>query len=140
MSHSPAAQLRQGSGSGRRTMPTTRSPGAKPEPAGASSTSPSDSWPIARRSSPGGAQPYSPAMISMSVPQTPTALVFTRTGPSSSGGSGSSVRSTVFAFSGTTVTARMLRPYTSDDGAMTTVPGLAQGKLLVATPRLADPN
>ena len=33
MSHSPAAQSAHGTGSGRRTMPTTRSPGAKPLPA-----------------------------------------------------------------------------------------------------------
>ena len=50
MSHSPDAQAGQGTGSGRRTMPTTRSPGAKPLDGGASITSPNDSWPSTRRS------------------------------------------------------------------------------------------
>ena len=49
-SHSPTAQLAQGTGSGRRTMPTTRSPLATAAPAGASSTRPSDSCPRTRRS------------------------------------------------------------------------------------------
>ena len=40
MSDSPAAQLGQGTGSGRRTMPTTRSPGANPDPSGACCTRP----------------------------------------------------------------------------------------------------
>ena len=35
--------LIDGTGSGRRTMPTTRSPSANPEPEGADSTRPSDS-------------------------------------------------------------------------------------------------
>ena len=56
-SHSPMAQLGHGTGSGRRTMPTTRSPRANPLATGASITSPSDSWPMMRRSWPGGAQP-----------------------------------------------------------------------------------
>ena len=36
-------------------MPTTRSPAAKPRAGGASSTRPSDSWPMTSRSRPGGA-------------------------------------------------------------------------------------
>src|ERR1700676_1750159 len=50
-------------------------------------------------------------MISMSVPQTPMASVSTSTGPSDSGGSGISVRSTVSLWSGRTVTARIARRY-----------------------------
>src|SRR5215831_17547329 len=42
MSHSPAAHARHGTGSGRRTIPTTRSPTASPHPAGAASTAPSE--------------------------------------------------------------------------------------------------
>ncbi len=40
-------------------------------------TSPSDSWPRMSRSSAGGASPYSPAMISTSVPQMPMPLDLT---------------------------------------------------------------
>ena len=72
MSHSPTAQLGHGTGSGRRTMPTTRSPASKPA-AGPRFTRPSDSWPSTSRSCPGGGSPYSPSTISRSVPQTPTA-------------------------------------------------------------------
>ena len=53
MSNSPAAHAPHGTGSGRRTTPTTRSPAAKPLAAGASSTRPSDSWPSTNRSRPG---------------------------------------------------------------------------------------
>src|SRR6516164_8822038 len=108
MSQSPAAQAEQGTGSRRRTMPTTRSPAAKPVPCAAATTSPTDSCPMIRRSSPGGAQPYSPLMISRSVPHTPIACVRTRTGPSCSGGSGMSARATEPGAPGTTVIARMV--------------------------------
>src|SRR3954451_16958891 len=37
-----------------------------------SSTRPKLSWPVTRKSSPGGAAPYSAALISLSVPSTPT--------------------------------------------------------------------
>ncbi|XXS81493.1 hypothetical protein WMF42_00505 [Sorangium sp. So ce176] len=57
MSHSPCAQLAHGTGSGRRTMPTTQSPLSSPLPGGASITSPSDSCPITSRALPGGAHP-----------------------------------------------------------------------------------
>ncbi len=57
MSNSPCAHAPHGSGSGRRTTPTTRSPAAKPDPDGASRTRPNDSWPMTSRSRPGGAQP-----------------------------------------------------------------------------------
>ena len=110
MSQSPAAQAAQGSGSRRRTMPTTRSPGLNPDPAGASLTRPSDSCPITRRSAPGGAAPYSPLMISRSVPQMPMACVSTRTGPSSPGGSGSSLSAMEPGWPGMTVMARMMSP------------------------------
>ena len=56
MSHSPTAQFGHGTGSGRRTMPTTWSPTANPVGPG-STTLPSDSWPRISRSSPGGAHP-----------------------------------------------------------------------------------
>jgi hypothetical protein len=56
-SHSPAAHEAHGTGSGRRTIPTTRSPSEKPLPDGAAATRPSDSWPSTSRSAPGGASP-----------------------------------------------------------------------------------
>ena len=90
MSHSPTAQLGHGTGSGCRTMPATCCPGVSPLPGGASTTSPSDSWPRIRRSAPGGAVPYSPRTISMSVPHTPMASVRTSTDPAETGGSGTS--------------------------------------------------
>src|SRR5215469_3195941 len=90
MSHSPAAQAVHGTGSGRRTIPTTRSPGSRPLRCGASTTTPSDSWPRINRSWPGGAEPYSPARMSRSVPQTPSASVLTSTAPSAGGGSATS--------------------------------------------------
>src|SRR5687768_3261323 len=74
MSHSPTAQYEQGTGSGRRTSPTLKS-----DPAGAPITRPSDAWPITSRSAPAGGQPYSPEMMSRSVPQTPIAGVSTFT-------------------------------------------------------------
>src|SRR4029078_9054591 len=49
ISHSPAAQFAQGTGSGCRTMPITYSPAYTPEPSGASSTTPSDSCPMISR-------------------------------------------------------------------------------------------
>ncbi len=63
MSHSSTAQFAQGTGSGWRTTPATRSPGCN-VPVGSSSTRPSDSCPSTSRSWPGGASPYSPATIS----------------------------------------------------------------------------
>ena len=95
MSHSPTAQLGQGTGSGRRTMPTTRSPSLSPPVGPGSTTRPRDSWPSTRRVLPRGAQPYLPSAISTSVPQTPTAMASTSTEPSRASGSGtsSSVRS-----------------------------------------------
>src|SRR5580704_1639604 len=104
-SHSSTAQLAQGTGSGRRTIPTTRSPLTRSPPAGASSTRPRDSCPRTSRWSPGGAHPYAPEQISRSVPHTPMAMVSTSTGPSDSGGSGMSVNSPLSALRGTTVRA-----------------------------------
>jgi hypothetical protein len=63
------------------------------------------------RSCSGGADPYSPLMISRSVPQMPIACVCTRIEPSSSGGSGMSVSATESCFPGMTVMARMLSPW-----------------------------
>src|SRR3954471_918699 len=106
MSNSPRAHAPHGTGSGRRTTPTTRSPGAKPLPSGASRTRPSDSWPRMSRSSPGGAQPYSPPTISMSVPQMPRATPSSSSSPSRGSGSGTSVPAAELAFSGMTASAR----------------------------------
>src|SRR6266545_4661641 len=110
MSHSPTAQLPQGTGSGWRTIPATRSPGARFPPASASITRPRDSWPSTRRSRPGGAQPYSPPMISRSVLQTPSASASTSTAPASSGGSGTSSSRALPCWPGTTVIARIALP------------------------------
>src|SRR5919199_3451501 len=107
MSNSPRAHGPHGTGSGRRTTPTTRSPRAKPLPSGASRTRPSDSCPSTRRSSPGGAHPYSPLTISMSVPQTPSATPSTTSSPCRGSGSGTSVTAAGPSFSGTTVSARI---------------------------------
>src|SRR5918911_190756 len=101
MSNSPRAHDGHGTGSGRRTTPTTRSPSEKPLPEGASQTRPSDSWPSTSRSSPGGAQPYSPDTISMSVPHTPSASPSTSSSPSRGSGSGMSVTAAESFFSGT---------------------------------------
>ena len=49
MSHSPTAQLGQGTGSGRRTIPTTRSPFLSELLGPGSMTRPRDSWPSTRR-------------------------------------------------------------------------------------------
>src|SRR5512140_249715 len=107
MSHSPTAQLGHGTGSGRRTMPTTRSPFLRPLVGPGSSTRPRDSCPSTRRALPGGAQPYFPSAISTSVPQTPTAIASTSTDPSCGLGSGTSSRRALPALSGSTVMAFM---------------------------------
>ena len=107
MSHSPTAQLGQGTGSGRRTIPTIRSPACRPLRDPGSTTRPSDSWPRISRSRPGGAQPYAPEAISTSVPQMPTATASTRIDPVLSSGSGTSSYRTDPATPGSTVTAFM---------------------------------
>src|SRR5262249_35077770 len=105
MSHSPTAQFGQGTGSGRRTMPTTRSPFFNPLLGPGSSTRPSDSWPRIRRDSPGGAQPYLPSAISTSVPQTPTAIASTSTEPLRGSDSGTFSSCAERDFFGSTVIA-----------------------------------
>src|SRR3954453_8290604 len=60
MSNSPCAHAPHGTGSGRRTTPTTRSPAAKSLPAGASRTRPSDSCPSTTPSPPGRPPPRPP--------------------------------------------------------------------------------
>src|SRR5262245_16458837 len=105
MSHSPTAQLGHGTGSGRRTIPTTRSPFVNPLFGPGSSTRPSDSWPRTRRVSPGGAQPYLPVTISTSVPQTPTAIASTSTEPLRRSGSGTFSSCAEPDFLGSTVIA-----------------------------------
>src|SRR5262245_17785444 len=108
MSHSPTAQFGQGTGSGRRTMPTTRSPFFNPLLGPGSRTRPSDSWPRTRRVSPGGAQPYLPVAISTSVPQTPTATASTSTEPYRRSGSETFSSCAEADFFGSTVIAFML--------------------------------
>src|SRR6185436_17168183 len=110
MSHSPETQLRQGAGSGRRTMPTTQSPRDRPLEAGASSTSPSDSCPSTIQDRSGGGLPSEPFKISRSVPQTPTASERTSRWPRGRVGSGMSCSRALPAFPGSTVTARMSWP------------------------------
>src|SRR5262245_35699835 len=105
MSHSPTAQLPQGTGSGRLTMPATKSPTLRLRAGPGSKTRPSDSCPNTSRSLPGAAQPYLPSAISASVPQTPTAIASTRTDPSSILGSASSDTLMLSAFNGSTVIA-----------------------------------
>src|SRR5262245_53509868 len=105
MSHSPTAQLGHGTGSWRRTMPTTRSPFFNPPLGPGSNTRPSDSWPRTRRVSPGGAQPYLPVTISTSVPQTPTAIASTSTEPLRRSGSETSSNCAEPGFWGSTVIA-----------------------------------
>src|SRR2546422_7630053 len=105
MSHSPTAQFGQGTGSGRRTSPTTRSPFFSPLLGPGSSTRPSDSWPSTRRDSPGGAQSYLPVAISTSVPQTPTAMPSTSTEPVRRSGSETFSSCAEPAFFGSTVIA-----------------------------------
>ncbi len=61
------------------------------------------------RSEPGGAQPYSPSMISRSVPQTPSAMPSTSSSPGPGSGSGMSTTAAEPACSGITVSARMVR-------------------------------
>src|SRR4051812_25603288 len=107
MSHSPAAQNRHGTGSGRRTMGTTRSPAENPDSGGAAVTRPAASCPRISDVRPGGDQPYSPATISTSVPQMPTAMVSTRTDPSDSAGSSTSSSAALLGWPGTTLKARI---------------------------------
>ena len=110
MSHSPTAQLGQGTGSGRRTMPTTRSPFWSAPLGPGSTTRPSDSCPSTRRALPRGAQPYLPSTISTSVPHTPTAMASTSTDPPDTSGSGMSSRRAVSGLCGSTVMAFMRVP------------------------------
>src|ERR671922_63276 len=83
---------------GRRTLATTYVPGriVSGTFGPTSSTTPKFSCPMIRKSSPGGAAPYSAALISLSVPSTPTRRTRTRTprppGTSSTDGFGMSSR------------------------------------------------
>src|SRR3954468_1146844 len=112
MSNSPRAHEGHGTGSARPTPPPRGPPDATPLPAGASRTRPSDSCPSTSRSSPGGAQPYSPPTISMSVPHTPSATPSTSSSPSRACASGISVISAEPFCSGMTVSARIARSLT----------------------------
>ena len=111
MSNSPRAQQAHGSGSGRRTIPATRSPAANSPPSGASRTRPSDSWPSTRRSRPGGGVPYMPATISTSVPHTPSSSISTSSSPSAGHGLLALLEACAAPGSpGTTVIARIRQP------------------------------
>src|SRR5437867_4341449 len=74
-----------------------------------SATTPKLSWPSVRNGLPSGASPYSPALISLSVPSTPTRSTLTRTprpfGMSSTFGLGSAARWTLSGLWGMTATA-----------------------------------
>src|SRR4051812_40805939 len=98
---------------GRRTDATTIVPGTIVDGtfAPTSTTRPSDSCPVIRYSCPSGASPYSAALISLSVPSTPTRSTSTRTprpsGISSSDGSGTSRKCIELGMPGRTATAFM---------------------------------
>src|SRR5262245_29918265 len=113
MSHPPTAQFGHGTGSGRRTIPTTRSPASSPTACPGSSTRPRDSWPSTRRSDPDGLHPYLPSTISRSVPHTPTATASTSTEPSRGSGSRTSSSLALPTRPGSTVTAFMSFPFTA---------------------------
>src|SRR5918999_3372749 len=141
MSNSPRAQAGHGSGSGRRTIPTTRSPGRCPAPSGALRTRPSDSCPRTRRSAPGGAQPYPPAAISRSVPHTPSAIPSTSSSPSPGTGSGTSVTASEPRVIGTTVNARMARSFPASSASCSRadrVPGLPKRRLDLGDRHIAE--
>src|SRR5919198_124342 len=100
---------------GRRTLATTKVPGVIVSGTfgPTSSTTPKFSCPMIRKSSPGGAAPYSAALISLSVPSTPTRRTRTRTprpsGIASSDGFGTSSRWIEFGLPGVTAIAFMPR-------------------------------
>src|SRR5919201_4960249 len=100
---------------GRRTLATTKVPGVIVSGTfgPTSSTTPKFSCPITRYSSPGGAAPYSAALISLSVPSTPTRRTRTRTprpsGTWSTEGFGTSSRWIEPACPGVTAIAFTLR-------------------------------
>src|SRR5438067_3813457 len=99
ISLSPAWQF--GQVSGRRTVDTTRSPGAKPcTPSPTASMTLSASWPMTSTYEPGGASPYSPLLISVSVPSIPTSSTRMSAMPASSRGLGSSSCCALPAFAG----------------------------------------
>src|SRR5215469_6626373 len=95
---------------GRRTVATTWSPAFTSVTFGpTASTRPKPSWPMTRKSNPAGAAPYSAALISLSVPSTPTRKTLIKTprppGTSSAFGFGTSRRWNVFDLPGITATA-----------------------------------
>src|SRR6478736_1418148 len=79
-----------------------------------STTWPKLSWPVTRKSSPGGAAPYSAALISLSVPSTPTRSTFTSTprpsAISATDGLGSCARYMELGTPGRTATAFIRMP------------------------------
>src|SRR4051812_3025938 len=148
MSHSPAAQNRHGTGSGRRTIGTTRSPAEKSDPGGAAVTRPAASCPRISDVRPGGGQPYSPATISTSVPQIPTAVVSTSTPPSDSAGSSTDSRAALLGSPGTTLKARIAISVLCDQteshagpaGGSVVGRGFSPAKVGVVGPAVAPPG
>src|SRR5919108_3016145 len=100
---------------GRRTLATTYEPGTIVSGTfgPTSTTRPRFSCPMTRKSSPGGAAPYSASLISLSVPSTPTRRTCTRTplpsGTSSTLGFGISSRWIELGLPGVTAMAFMPR-------------------------------
>src|ERR1041384_485900 len=95
---------------GRRTVATTKSPGLISVTfSPTASTRPKPSCPVTRNSYPGGAAPYSAALISLSVPSTPTRRTRTSTprpfGTELISGPSRLAKCALFAFRGNTATA-----------------------------------
>src|SRR5215210_2477505 len=100
---------------GRRTVATTKSPGLNSVTFGpVASTCPKPSWPMTRKSEPSGAAPYSAALISLSVPSTPTFSTRTSTprpsATSETSGAGISTRCTLPGLPGVTAIAFITNP------------------------------
>src|SRR5262249_46760388 len=134
---------------GRRTVATTKSPGRRNDTLGpTTSTCPKPSWPITRKSYPSGAAPYSAALISLSVPSTPTRSTLTRTprpfGISDSDGLASSARCTLLGRPGTTAIAFMglsaLLKKFCDEGRPAGLVAGADGRSRVAVEILVEGN
>src|ERR687884_176897 len=108
---------------GRRTLATTYVPGriVSGTFGPTSTTRPKLSWPVTRKSSPGGAMPYSAALISLSVPSTPTRSTLTSTprpsGTSVTSGRRTSLRCIVFGRPGKTAIAFIVAGAASGVGA-----------------------
>src|SRR5215475_12020444 len=135
---------------GRRTDATTNVPGriVVGTSGPTSTTRPKLSCPVTRKSSPGGAAPYSAALISLSVPSTPTRSTFTRTprpfGTSDSDGLASSARCTLLGRPGTTAIAFIgfstLLKQLGDEGGPAGLMACADRRTRVAVEVLVERN